>query len=389
VPDSAPAVASARRVFKRMIQHLVGSFLIGLGAELIFLIAAAILIVLRTFGSGADSPSASPLDEFLAVFALPLQFVIVPCVVWLFRRVIHAPFRVGQRLLARPASVYDNSGASPVLLLRSFSDDSREVVTMSPFLRAIFFAYFPWHYTTFEDLLVRIFGRVGPVVAVGCPGDMIPPTGAARLWIDGDQWQARVAELISRARLIVMIIGRLDRHAGLKWELHTLLERRSVPLCFLLPPLNEDECRRRWNLLADATNGLIPEYSGAELGAILNPDGTVAVVSSDRSLRRERDYLRGFGSMRQAIVWTPRFTLWQTLANTLFASDSHDLMGLILFNCWMVFLIVAITFSAINVAIIYGPLGCLLWCMISSIALGWLISLHGDLRRKTYGRFAG
>ena len=77
---------------------------------------------------------------------------------------------------------------------------------------------FRWHTHVFtiEQELTRVLSRVGPVVAIGRPGDSLPELGAARLYARDDEWRAKVSELMLRARLVVIRAGPTP---GLQWEI--------------------------------------------------------------------------------------------------------------------------------------------------------------------------
>lgn len=61
-----------------------------------------------------------------------------------------------------------------------------------------------------------IMNRVGPVMAIGKPGESLPELGAARLYVGDDAWQARITDLIRQARFVVVQAGTT---ANLRWEI--------------------------------------------------------------------------------------------------------------------------------------------------------------------------
>jgi hypothetical protein len=81
-----------------------------------------------------------------------------------------------------------------------------------------------------EQQLVRAFAEFGRLVAVGRPGEELPPAGALRVY-PGDDWQARVETLVGGAALVVVGAG---PGAGLRWEVELVLRvhdpRRTVIL---------------------------------------------------------------------------------------------------------------------------------------------------------------
>jgi hypothetical protein len=67
-----------------------------------------------------------------------------------------------------------------------------------------------------ERQLVNMLKSVGPVVAVGRPGDGVPRLGAARLYLADSEWQPAVSDLMGKANLVVLVAG---PGGGLRWEL--------------------------------------------------------------------------------------------------------------------------------------------------------------------------
>ena len=68
--------------------------------------------------------------------------------------------------------------------------------------------------------MADILGRVGPVVAIGKPGEPVPQLGAARLYVAHDVWQSRVIELMAIAGLVVVRVG---SSPGVLWEIEQAL----------------------------------------------------------------------------------------------------------------------------------------------------------------------
>ncbi len=118
---------------------------------------------------------------------------------------------------------------APVLYLRSFRDDGQALPAgagrwdPSRLLGRLL------SITSAEQELTYILRRVGPVIAIGKPGEPLPELGAARLYVDHAQWQQTVRQLLQRAALVVVRVG---ASAGVQWEventLATLPRRRIV-----------------------------------------------------------------------------------------------------------------------------------------------------------------
>jgi hypothetical protein len=132
-----------------------------------------------------------------------------------------------RRLSTPTYRVLQRDERAPVLLLRSFGDD---VIRMPK----------PWwmlrlgRARTFEEVLATELWRVGPVTAIGKPGERLPRVGAAREYVTNELWKQRVAERVEEAQLVVMVIGTTE---GLAWEVQHMLERGVAPkLLLAIPP---------------------------------------------------------------------------------------------------------------------------------------------------------
>jgi len=68
---------------------------------------------------------------------------------------------------------------------------------------------------TQEEDLVRRFGRLGRVVAIGRPGEPLPEAGAERMYVADDAWQRVVSGLIARAGVVTLSVG---TGRGTVWE---------------------------------------------------------------------------------------------------------------------------------------------------------------------------
>jgi hypothetical protein len=120
----------------------------------------------------------------------------------------------------------------PILFLRSFRDDQ---IKLAPPRRL----FFRWLFALGEPppmldhVLVEETAEIGPPLAIGMPGRP-PPFGAARTYLDDEEWRAGVATFAERARTIVIVI---DDTEGIIWELSHIRESGyTAKTLFLLPP---------------------------------------------------------------------------------------------------------------------------------------------------------
>ncbi|WP_433274079.1 hypothetical protein ACQPZF_20745 [Actinosynnema sp. CS-041913] len=131
---------------------------------------------------------------------------------------------------------------SYVLYLRSFGDDQRRKsvheIPGSGFAGVSIGLLISGR--SVEEQIADTLRPVGPLIAVGAPGEQLPHTGAARMYLpDGPDgaWQEPVRRLLSRSRLTVLTLGTSE---GTMWELTESL-RRLPPqrLVLLLPPMGD------------------------------------------------------------------------------------------------------------------------------------------------------
>ena len=153
--------------------------------------------------------------------ALPLLLVLG---VFLYGKAARA--RDIARRLAQPTvdELLDRDTRAHVLYLRSFGIDARLRQVPGGFLQR----------GTEEEQLVRALNRIGPVVAVGRPGEALPELGAARLYLEDSAWQREVMRLMDDAALVVLLLG---PSGGLRWELQTVLERLEPQRLVILSAL--------------------------------------------------------------------------------------------------------------------------------------------------------
>jgi hypothetical protein len=170
----------------------------------------------------------------------------------------------------------------PILLLRAFADDGREVHLVEEGAVPV----------TLEEVLVARLSRRGPVVAVGRPGDRLPPIGAGREYVAGD-WQARVRQLIGEAAVVVVLIHETP---GLLWEVEQIFTGACEGRLVLVVPAAEPEVLdRRWAAVRRTIEALDPGMRDGRLS--LPMDGALALVfdAGGRPLRIVgRKRIRGY-----------------------------------------------------------------------------------------------
>ena len=150
----------------------------------------------------------------------------------------------GRRLLAQSAAdVLDADGRPFILYLRGFGDDA-----LAPGARSTSSIFGEWNH---ERTLLPVLERVGPVIAVGRPGERLPELGGGRLYIRDDRWRAVVTTLLANCAAAVVQVGSTE---GIRWEAREA--RRVVHperLLYVLPVFDRsawrEECARRYRAL--------------------------------------------------------------------------------------------------------------------------------------------
>jgi hypothetical protein len=130
---------------------------------------------------------------------------------------------------ASGAEVLRADQRAPVLYLRSFDDDLRN----EHVAKTASIVPFPTLERHAEQILAEHFVHIGPPVAIGRPGEVLPEIGFARLYAEEDDWQRTVGELIERASIILLGAG---HSAALMWEAEQVFRRAAHERVILLIP---------------------------------------------------------------------------------------------------------------------------------------------------------
>ncbi len=147
-----------------------------------------------------------------------------------FRRSADARVRTRSRRRPRragvtttPELVEEFYGRRPAVLLREFRSD--DLNAARPANRASRVAY--------EDVIVAAMHPIGPVVAVGEPGERFGAGAAYRTYIDTPDWLSRVQEMCAAAPVVAMIASAGD---GLRDELAMLRDSSMLKSTIVVLP---------------------------------------------------------------------------------------------------------------------------------------------------------
>lgn len=130
----------------------------------------------------------------------------------------------GHRIMSRSAiEVLRFDTRPPVLYLRSFSSDEKK-----PTWRGL-------PSPSIEENLAQILSEVGPVITIGHPDEWLPPLGAYRMYVGGNNdWRNTVSFLMSKAAVVVVKVG---MSKGIEWEIERMVEIvKPQRVLIILPP---------------------------------------------------------------------------------------------------------------------------------------------------------
>jgi TM2 domain-containing membrane protein YozV len=127
----------------------------------------------------------------------------------------------------------------PVVYLRSFGIDDEIVSTGGGRFARLWNLLQYMAAASPEQELAWILARVGPVVAIGKPGERLPQLGAARLYVDDDRWRETIDGLMTRSALVVVRAGNTP---NLWWEIEQAMARQP-PERLIVVALGPEE---RW-----------------------------------------------------------------------------------------------------------------------------------------------
>jgi hypothetical protein len=179
-------------------------------------------------------------------------------------------------LLVAGWSIFNHGTGEPWALMLCI------VTVLSATLIALFFCfrvlYGQWS-LTLEAELAKVFRCVGPMVAIGRPGDWFAPRGAARVYLTDETWQEEVLELIESARIVVLQPAMTE---GTWWEVANVVRLRDPRSVLFCNPDNFPR-RRPTALTSDAEKAVA-------MPAALSMDAVFLKLESECGIRIDGKY---------------------------------------------------------------------------------------------------
>ena len=151
-----------------------------------------------------------------------------------------------RKRLAKSVDEVLAEGKAPVLYLRSFLDDEASAKRELSML-------------TEEEELTKAFGKIGPMVAIGKPGEVLPEVGAARAYFSNADWQAAVHHYMEISRLVVLRAGSSQ---GLIWEIRNSVQRLKPSQLILLIPFEKETYNQFRASIQSVFPKPLPEHPG-------------------------------------------------------------------------------------------------------------------------------
>jgi hypothetical protein len=177
-----------------------------------YIVFLIIVGIARTIGYAVDQATPPGFGPLATAIELLFDIFVLGRVRSKFKlRNAQAHAYSAEQLLSKPNS------PRPVFYLRSFQFDDR--LARISFLQLLFGGILDQK--TPEQKMVAGFNKVGPVIAIGRPGEELPTLGAARFYVTHELWQQKVSEVASACRFVVWATGTTE---GLRWEISHLIE---------------------------------------------------------------------------------------------------------------------------------------------------------------------
>jgi hypothetical protein len=137
----------------------------------------------------------------------------------------------------------------PVLFLRPFSRGPSNL----PLYKV--FEVGDW----FELAVVQELRKNWPVIAIGKPGERLPPMGAGRFYVPDIHWEETVSWFLSECQLVMLVYGTTP---GLLSELRMIVDQglpSKLVLCIPEGGISTRKNRKAWRLFKEKTGNIFPK----------------------------------------------------------------------------------------------------------------------------------
>ena len=209
-------------------------------------------------------------------------------------------FRAGRRIAQESArSRMGVDHRPPVILLRSFAADGR--VAEKAYSRQQSLVGWLLGRASFEQELSNVMENLGPTVALGRPGEVLPTFGFAREYVANDAWQRVLNDYLDRCSWAVLLLYEIT--SNITYEVELVLRSGSKARVLLVPPPREYRTAQwyeKYGALAKSVLQL-PEIGLDTAAVVFDPkEGVIKIAMPPEGSSNEQ-----IVAIQQALI--PRF----------------------------------------------------------------------------------
>ena len=189
-----------------------------------------VILALGVVGVGmslSEAARSGPLKRSIGLLTLMVAFYVV-ATFWLWGK---------QHVVPLGEEVRTKDSRRPILYLRSFAEENTVAAD--------------------EYALAKIMGEEGPFVAIGQPGDPVPPLGASRFYVADSDWQEFVTQLLDESVMVLVLAGRTQ---GLGWELRQCKKHTDPHRLIVLVPNDRELYETFRDQVASKAEFRLPEF---------------------------------------------------------------------------------------------------------------------------------
>lgn len=154
----------------------------------------------------------------------------------------------------------------PVVYLRSFKKDRAAARMTSLTFRGL---------ATEEEQLAEVFNKLGPLVAIGAPGEKLPQLGAARGYFNGNDWKDHIRSMMKKSRLLIFRAGDTE---GFWWEVAEAVKIVSPEKMLFLIPFS----KKKYELFRQSAEEYLPCSLPGYVGRKVSDEAIRAVLYFDK-----------------------------------------------------------------------------------------------------------
>lgn len=156
-------------------------------------------------------------------------FIMCLVIAWMGRWLSKAGIRISQE----SATERYTSDLRPfVLLLRPFSFDG--IVGEESWFKQKSLASLMFGRESFEERIGGVMQNLGPTIALGRHGEILPTYGFAREYVDDSEWKKVFEDYVSRSAWIVILL--YQSTTNLEYELDVIVKMKRNLNILLIPP---------------------------------------------------------------------------------------------------------------------------------------------------------